>query len=115
MAKVSNFKINERSNVERSNLWVTKTGNKNWKNWFISEGKYENRQNCENWKISNKRIIPKLPIFGFWNWKKFRNLFIFIFRKFQKMSIWKIPIICNLENSENLRYEKFKKLEFGEF
>ena len=47
MADVSNLKINERSNVERPNLRVTKIANKNWESWFISKGKYENSQNCE--------------------------------------------------------------------
>ena len=30
MADISNFKINERSNIEGLNLRVTKTKNKNW-------------------------------------------------------------------------------------
>ena len=30
MADVLNFKIDDRSNVERTNLRVTKIGNKNW-------------------------------------------------------------------------------------
>ena len=34
MADVSNLKINERSNVERPNLRVTKIGNENCENWF---------------------------------------------------------------------------------
>ena len=36
-----------RSNVERTILQVTKRGNKNWENWFISKEIYENWQNCE--------------------------------------------------------------------
>ena len=42
MADVSNLKINERSDVEWPNLRVTKILNKNWDNWFISMGEYEN-------------------------------------------------------------------------
>ena len=40
MVDVSNLRINQRSNVERSDLRVTKKENKNWENWFISKGKY---------------------------------------------------------------------------
>ena len=36
MVCFSNSKINECSNVERPNLRVTKIGNKNWENWFVS-------------------------------------------------------------------------------
>ena len=37
---VLKLRIHERSNVERLNLvvLVTKIGNKDWKNWFISNG-----------------------------------------------------------------------------
>ena len=35
MADVSNLKINERSNVERPYLWVTKIENENWENWYV--------------------------------------------------------------------------------
>ena len=48
MADVLSFKINELSkNVEWLNSRVSKIGKKNWENWFISQGKYENCQNCE--------------------------------------------------------------------
>ena len=40
MADVSNLKINERANVERTNLRVTEIENKSWENWFIWKGKY---------------------------------------------------------------------------
>ena len=54
MADVSNLKINERANVERPNLWVTKKGHKNWENWFISKGKYETWWNFEYYGISDR-------------------------------------------------------------
>ena len=70
MEDVSKLRIHERGNVERLNLLilVTKIGNKNWKNWFIFNGKYENWQNCKQCGISNGRTILKLPILGvkFW-------------------------------------------------
>ena len=64
MADVSKLTVHERSNVERPNLLVlvTKIGNKNFLNWFISNSKNENWQNCEQCGISNGRKIQKLPI-----------------------------------------------------
>ena len=57
MAEVSEWRIHESSNVERSNflVLVTKIGNKNWENWFILNGKYKNWQNCDtnNFKFAN--------------------------------------------------------------
>ena len=47
MADVLNLEIHERSNGEPPNLGVTKIGNDNWENWFISKGKYKNWRNCE--------------------------------------------------------------------
>ena len=50
MAEVSELRIHERSNVERSNLLVliTKIVNNNWENWFIS-----NYKNIRIGKIAN--------------------------------------------------------------
>ena len=50
MAEVSELRIHERSNVERSNLLVliTKIVNNNWENWFIS-----NYNNIRIGKIAN--------------------------------------------------------------
>ena len=68
MANVSNLRINQRSNVERPNLRVTKIGNKNLEDWFVSKGENKNWQNCEQCGISNGRRTSKLLIFGvkFW-------------------------------------------------
>ena len=41
--------------------------------------------------------------------ENFRNLLIFQFGQFEKFIIWKIPKICNLENSKNLQFDKFEK------
>ena len=41
---------------------LTRIGNENWENWFISNGKYENWENCEQCGILNGRTIRKLPI-----------------------------------------------------
>ena len=62
MVDFSKLRFHERSYVERPNLLVlvTTIGNKNWKNWFISNGKYENWENCEQCGISNG--LAKLPI-----------------------------------------------------
>ena len=62
-ADISYLKINEGSNVEQLNLRVTKIGHKNWENWFLAKGKYENWKNCEKCGISNGRIISELSIF----------------------------------------------------
>ena len=64
MTDVSKLRIRERLNVERPNLLVvvTKIGNKNWDDWFISNDKYEIWKNCEQCGISNGRTIPKLLI-----------------------------------------------------
>ena len=55
MAEVSKLRIHERSNVERPKLLVlvTETWNKNWENWFISNGKYKNWQ---TFKTNNSKI-----------------------------------------------------------
>ena len=63
MVDVENLKINKRLDVKGTNLRITKIGNQIWENWFISKGKYENWQNCEQCEISNRQKISKFPIF----------------------------------------------------
>ena len=53
MADLSHLKINELSTVEQPNLQVTKMGNENWDNWYISKDECEHRQNFEWCGISN--------------------------------------------------------------
>ena len=71
MADVSNFKSKERSNVELPNIRVSEIGNQNWKNWFLSNGRYGDWKNCEKCRISNGGKIANLPIFlkKFWFFK----------------------------------------------
>ena len=56
---------------------------------------------------------PELPIFGaefwFYQFKKSPNSFIFQFKQFQKLRIWKIRKNFNLENSKRLQFAKLKK------
>ena len=46
MADVPKLKSNQRSNVERLDLWVITIGNENWETWFLLKGTYENWQEC---------------------------------------------------------------------
>ena len=64
MIDISKLRFHEHWYVERPNLLVlvTTIGNKKWENWFISNGNYENWENCEQCGISNGQTIPKLPI-----------------------------------------------------
>ena len=55
MADISTLKINERAN----------------ENEIYIKGQYENRQNCEWCRISNKRTISKFS--DFWNSDNFPN------------------------------------------
>ena len=91
MVDVSNFKINERSNVERSNLResVTKIGNRNWevKVWKLAKLRVE--RNIEWMNIS--KMYQFFWISCFPNWKNSKNLLIFQFETFQKFPIQKIP------------------------
>ena len=47
--------------------------------------------------------------------ENFRNLLIFQFGQFEKFIIWKIPKICNLENSKICNLINSKNLQFGKF
>ena len=70
------------------------------RNSFISNGKYENRQNCEQCGISNAQAIPKFAHFrnfdSFTNSKNSKIFKTFQFRKFPKFIIQKIYKISNL-------------------
>ena len=50
------------------------------------------------------------PNFDFLNLKKSQNFLIFQFGQFQKLQIWKIRKIFNMENSKNMANSK--KLQF---
>ena len=109
MAHVSNFEINERLNIKRSNLSVTTIGNKNWENWFISKDKYENLRNCED-VMRNVESTKNSKIANFWKWILFCQ-----FEKFQKFRIRKIWKIWDFEKSkisQFCRFEKFGILKF---
>ena len=74
-------------------------------NWFISNGKYKNRQNCVWCGISNGRTFQNS--LGFWILivfqieKKSKNLLIFEFGKFEKFPIWKLIKYSKLFNLKN--------------
>ena len=68
------------------------------RNSFISNGKYENRQNCEYCGISNGQAIPKFA--NCWNFDSFpysKNSENLLFFHIQKTL--KICYFSNLENS----------------
>ena len=122
MAAISNLKINEHSNVNRLNLRVTKVGNKNRENWFISKGKYENwKWRMRNQKIANERIA-KMRNIEWTNNSKIDNVSSWIL-VFQTEKIQEIFSFSNLDNSkfriwnlENLvNSEKFQLWKFLKF
>ena len=75
IANISNLKINELSNVVRPNLRSPQQKMKIEKikrrNSFVSKGKCENQQNCEQYGISNGQTIPKFA--SFLNYDTFPN------------------------------------------
>ena len=116
MAEVSNSKINERSNVKRLNLRVTKRGNGNWERWFISK---------KIWKLTKLREVRNIEWTKNYKINNFRsqilvctktiNLLIFQFERFQKFPVLNIPRIPNMENSKNFQSGKFQTLQFWKF
>ena len=83
MADFSNLKINELFNVEGPQLrdslkWNIKIEKIKRRNYFMSKGKYENRQNWEGCGISSGRTFLK-----FINFRNFDNELIYELKKFR--------------------------------
>ena len=123
MAEVSKLRIHERSNVERPNLLVlvTKIGNKNWENWFVSNSKYKNwpNENTNNSKIANswsrilgfqiEKILEVFDSSDLNNSKKSHS------EKFQELPIWTISKMIYLEDSKNFQFGTFQKCLHSKF
>ena len=91
MVDVLKLRFHECSNVGRPNsvVLVTTMENKNWEIWFISNGKYENWENCDI-----KIVIFSRFEFGHWNSVWTNTMRLNIYNEYNDLRCLGLSFLC---------------------